>query len=102
MRIVATFYRRVIIMVRPLEGTIPERSTRLPVVRELLCAEDLEVYRTFHPETAVDVGRFSCLRLGSWQHDWHTAWGEQPFRIVANDAPEEPLEASQRVMMDHS
>jgi GNAT superfamily N-acetyltransferase len=63
MKVLTTFYRRMILMVRPLDATIPSFSPRLPVTFEILTERDLPAYERFRPGQGV-TSMQGCLARG--------------------------------------
>jgi hypothetical protein len=49
-KMVTTFYRRAVVVVRPIDDTIPEINPRLPIVITLLKEEDLPAYFRLRPD----------------------------------------------------
>jgi len=62
-RALTTFYRRMILMVRPLDATLPVISSQLPVTFEMVSERDLPAYERFRPEQGVTSIR-GCLARG--------------------------------------
>jgi ribosomal protein S18 acetylase RimI-like enzyme len=54
-KILTTFYRRMFLMVRPLDATIPPLYPRLQVVFKVLTAEDLLVYSSSRSEQCLNL-----------------------------------------------
>jgi hypothetical protein len=50
MKMLTTFYRRAVVVVRPIDDTIPEMNPRLPIVITLLKEEDLPAYFQLRPD----------------------------------------------------
>jgi GNAT superfamily N-acetyltransferase len=63
MKALTTFYRRMILMVRPLDAVIPSFSPRLPVTFELVTERDLPAYERFRPGQGV-TSMQGCLARG--------------------------------------
>jgi hypothetical protein len=49
MKVLTTFYRRMFLMVRPLDTPIPDIHPRVPVVIKRLTDQDLFAYSSFRP-----------------------------------------------------
>jgi RimJ/RimL family protein N-acetyltransferase len=62
MKVSTTFYRRMILMVRPLDDTIPSPWPRLPVVFKILTKEDLPAYHRFRPDRRTSLIQNSLAR----------------------------------------
>jgi hypothetical protein len=52
MKTVTTFYRRMVLVVRPIDP-IPDLQPRLPVILRVLSKEDIPAYRIFQPNQSV-------------------------------------------------
>jgi hypothetical protein len=63
MKALTTFYRRMILMVRPLDATTPSFSPRLPVTFEMLTERDLPAYERFRSGQGVTSIQ-GCLARG--------------------------------------
>src|SRR5215468_718923 len=72
MRVFTTFYRRMFLMVRPLDVAIPDVHPRLPVVIKRLTDKDILAYRKFRPEQGAHMIR---SRLGRGDR-CYAAWYE--------------------------
>ncbi len=79
-KVLTTCYRRVVVMVRPLDRPIADRPPRLPVVISILGEDDLEAYRRFRPdqlERILEARRVRGDRCFAAWHEGrivHAAW----------------------------
>ena len=55
MKVFTTFYRRMFLMIRPLDATIPSLRPRLPVVVKMLAEKDLPAYNSFRPDQCTNL-----------------------------------------------
>ena len=62
MKILTTFYRRMILFVYPLDKPIPAFRAPLPVDIAILTERDLDVYRRFRPDQSVKEIRARLTR----------------------------------------
>lgn len=81
MKVVTTFYRRMVLVSRDLSGPLPEVSScSLPVKIKKATEEDLPAYRAFHPgrREGVIQARFArgdeCFAVWDEGHIVHAAW----------------------------
>jgi ribosomal protein S18 acetylase RimI-like enzyme len=80
MKILTTFYRRMFLMVRPLNTTIPYMHPRLPVTIQRLTEKDLSAYSRFRPDQCMNVIRARLTRgdqfFAAWNegHIVHAVW----------------------------
>jgi GNAT superfamily N-acetyltransferase len=63
MKALTTFYRRMILMVRPLDAKLPVFSARLAVTFKLLSEKDFSAYQRFRPEGGL-TSLQRCLSRG--------------------------------------
>jgi GNAT superfamily N-acetyltransferase len=80
MKIVTTFYRRVIIIVRSLDDPVPDLEPRLSVMITSLTEKDLPAYNRFRPDQSLTKiqGRFAngdrCFAVWHEGQIVHAAW----------------------------
>jgi GNAT superfamily N-acetyltransferase len=80
MKTFTTFYRRIIVLVRPLDAMIPAPAPRVPVVITMLTEKDLPAYSSFRPSQGPKViqERFACgdRCFAAWHEGRivHAAW----------------------------
>jgi GNAT superfamily N-acetyltransferase len=71
MKMITTFYRRALVVARPLDPTIPEPNPRLPIVITLLRGEDLPAYFQHRPDQHLDVIRRRFAQGDECFAAWH-------------------------------
>jgi RimJ/RimL family protein N-acetyltransferase len=71
MKVFTTFYRRMFLMVRPLDATTPDVQPRLPVVIKRLTDKDLCAYRRFRPEQGAQMIRTRLAQGDQCYAAWH-------------------------------
>lgn len=101
-KILTSFYRRVIVMVRPLDEPIPDLLPGLPAVIARLTEEDLPAYRRFRPDQPADEVQKRMARGDRCFAAWyerrivHAAWaatGRVHVPYLRRDLILEPGEA---------
>jgi ribosomal protein S18 acetylase RimI-like enzyme len=80
MKMITTFYRRAIVVVRPIDHTIPEVNSRLPIVMTLLSEEDLPRYIQLRPDQDLNMIKMrlangdQCFAVRHEGRIVHTGW----------------------------
>ena len=71
-KVFTTFYRRVVIVVQPIQTPIPELSARVPIVPGQLASDVVAAYDEFRPSERAKARQ----RLGSGGEECFVAWHE--------------------------
>lgn len=71
MKVLTTFYRRMLLMIRPMDDTIPDLRLRLPVVFKELTEKDLPDYSRFRPKQCPDLIRAHLAHGDRYLAAWY-------------------------------
>lgn len=71
MKVFTTFYRRMSLMVRPLDATIPNLRPRVSVDIKMLTEDDLAAYNRFRPDQCANLIRDNLARGDQYFAAWH-------------------------------
>jgi len=71
MKMITTFYRRAIVVARPIDHTIPEVNPRLPIVMTLLKEGDLPGYIQLRPDQDLNMIRMRLANGDQCFAVWH-------------------------------
>jgi len=71
MKMITTFYRRALVVARPIDDTISEPNLRLPIVITRLRREDLPAYLQHRPDQHSDVIRMRIAQGNECFAAWH-------------------------------
>ena len=71
MKILTTFYRRAIVVARPIDETIPELNPRLPIVITLVREEDFPAYIQLRPDQELNVIKMRLANGDQCFVGWH-------------------------------